>query len=70
MSMVEKEAFLEILPTGQIKFNRDISKENRDIVLEIITDLLDNPQEVQKVKEFLDGANDIDVILGNRILCG
>jgi len=67
---MESDALFEILPTGEIRFNRDIAKENRDLVLSILTDIVDDPTEIERIKTFLDGAEDIDVILGDRILCG
>ncbi|KKK85989.1 hypothetical protein LCGC14_2767720, partial [marine sediment metagenome] len=63
-------AILEILPTGEIRFNRDKMKENRELVLSILEDIIDDPIEVERIKSFLNGANNIDVILGDRILCG
>ena len=64
------DALFEILPTGEIRFNRDRMKENRELTLSIIEDIIDDPIEIKKIKDFLDGAEDIDVLLGDKILCG
>ena len=64
------DVLFEILSTGEIRFNRDRMKENRELTLSIIEDIIDDPIEIKKIKDFLDGAEDIDVILGDRILCG
>lgn len=67
------EVEIEILPTGDLRFSRDIKEEVRDFLLNILSNILEddsNHPKIKEIQDFLDGANDIDLILGENILCG
>ena len=65
------EIMLDILPTGEIRFPRERREECRSLLLEILTDIVDKDEKkVEEIKRFLSGADDIDLILGNEVLCG
>jgi hypothetical protein len=67
---VDDDAIFEILLTGQIKFNRDLAIENRELVMDVMKDLIEDTKQLEEIEKFLNGAEDIDVIFGDRILCG
>ena len=66
----EVEIELDILPTGEIRFNRDVREECRNFLLDVLKNIVDDPIKIQEIKDFLDGANDRELILGDEILCG
>ena len=61
---------LDILPTGEVRFSRNGDKISREMLFEILENMIDDPEELRNIKEFLDGADDIEKILGDDILCG
>ena len=64
------EVDLDILPSGEIRFPRSQREECRDFLLEVMENVLEDEVQIQAVKDFLDGANDMELILGGEILCG
>ena len=64
------EIDLEILSTGEVRFRREKRREYREFLLGILSHLVDDEEKIIKIKNFLDGAEDIDLILGDEILCG
>lgn len=65
------EIMLDILSTGEIRFPRERREECRSILLEILTDVVDKDEKkVEEIKLFLSGSDNVDLILGNEVLCG
>jgi hypothetical protein len=65
------EIELDLLPNGEIRFSRERKEECREFLLEILESIVDkDSEEVKRIKEFLDGADDVELLLGERVLCG
>jgi hypothetical protein len=63
----EIEVELELLPDGTVRFSRDNNAGN-NFVKDIIIDL--SPSKSKEIIDFIDGAKDIEKILGENIMCG
>ena len=59
---------ITILANGRLQFNRSFGSKNKDL-LEILRDVL-SPEQYVQVEEFVQEADKIEVIKGDRILCG
>jgi hypothetical protein len=65
------EIELDLLTNGEIRFSRERKEECREFLLEILGSIVDkDSEEVKRIKEFLDGADDVELLLGERVLCG
>jgi len=60
------EINLEILPSGEIAFLRPINQNENIELLDFLSELT----EATKIKEFMDGAKKIQLIIGDEIYCG
>lgn len=63
-----KDIELEVLSTGEIRFRRN-GKIVNDALVDILSGITDE-KEIKKIKEFFDEMKDIEVILGDQLLCG
>ena len=59
----------DILPNGEIRFNRSDVKSN-EAMLDILISILDDSQKIHEIREFMDEAADIEQILGDKSFCG
>jgi len=60
---------IELLPTGEIRISREQRDECREFLLQLLKKITDK-KSITEIKDFLEGSNDYDLILGNKILCG
>lgn len=58
---------IDVLPDGTIRFTRGDEEVNEHL-LRIISELA--PAKREEVKKFLDGAKQIEVLIGPESLCG
>jgi len=65
--MSSDELEIEILENGEIKFCR-CNKEQNDQLIEILSQLISEGDE-KAVKEFFEGSNSIESIIGEN-MCG
>lgn len=63
-----EEIELEILSTGEIRFRRD-GKIVNDALVDILSGITDK-KELVKLKEFFAEMKEIEIILGDQLLCG
>ena len=64
-----KDIKLEILPSGHIKFKRG-DKAHNDKMKEIISFLVEDEAVVKELKEFFDGSEEVEMLVGDTIFCG
>lgn len=62
-----KEITIDILPNGEIRYTRCDEKTNESLI-KILTELA--PDKKEEIQKFLDGAKQIEVIIGSESLCG
>lgn len=58
---------VELLADGTVRFAR-WDKERNACTYEIVSDLV--PSKKEEIKEFLEGSEEIERVLGNDVLCG
>jgi hypothetical protein len=65
-----EEIKLEILSSGHIKFKRgDIAYNNK--MRKIISSIIgDDDDQMAKVNKFFNGSEDVELLIGDNILCG
>jgi len=68
--MNDFEIELELLPTGEIRFARERKKECRDFLLYVMENVIQQPEKIKEIKDFLDESDNRELILGKEILCG
>ena len=66
---INKDLIFDIMPTGEIRFNRQ-DKDDNDATLDVLISLLDDESKVKEIKNFFDDAQYIQPILGDDRLCG
>jgi len=59
---------ITILANGRLQFNRSFGSKNKDL-LAILKNIL-TPEQYKQAEEFVQEADKIEVIKGDRILCG
>ena len=65
-----EEIKLEILPSGHIKFKRG-DKVHNDKMRKIIFSFIDcDEQGMSTIEDFFNGSEDVDLLVGETILCG
>lgn len=67
--MENEDIEIEILPSGEIMFSRATTLLTNECLYEILSQVTDEEQRKQ-MKQFLDGAKNIELLLGDRIMCG
>jgi hypothetical protein len=61
---------LDILPSGHIRFRRGDREYNKRM-REIISFVVDNDETVlREIDDFLIGSEDVELLIGDTILCG
>jgi hypothetical protein len=58
---------LEILPNGEVRFNRQDKETNR-LLFEFLSEI--EGVEINDLKEFFLSAERLDLIVGNEFFCG
>ena len=67
----EIEIVLELLPNGEIRFSRERKEECRGFLLDIMKTIVDkDSDEIKRIENFLNGADDVELLLGEEVLCG
>jgi hypothetical protein len=65
-----KDCTLEILPSGHIKFQRG-SKEHNEKMKSIILSIVGEDEDIiNQLNEFFEGSEDVELLVGDTILCG
>ena len=64
------EIELELLPTGEIRFSRERKEECREFLLYIMREIIHEPKKIKEIEDFLNEADNRELILGEEILCG
>lgn len=67
---MENNTFVEVLPNGDLRVVRSTNKHINDKIYSIVCSVVDDEQERGKIRDFLDGGEDIELIFGDRIMCG
>lgn len=63
------EITLDILSTGEIRFTREQKSECRDLLLYIMSNIVDK-NKIIEIQTFLSEADNRELILGQEVLCG
>jgi len=63
------EIELDIMPSGEIRFNRDISDEKNKVLLELLSEVA-GAKTVEDIVEFFESGGQIDLVFGDEQLCG
>jgi len=60
---------LQILSDGRIRFKRG-SKEHNESMIRILSNIVDDPKVIEELTEFFKGSEEIELLVGDTILCG
>ncbi len=64
---MSNEIYLDITSNGEIRFRRG-NKEYNQSMIEILSQIA--PERVPELKKFFDEGNEIELLIGDVILCG
>jgi hypothetical protein len=64
-----EELKLEILPSGRIRFKRG-SKSHNECMIKVLSSVVEDPKIVEELTEFFKGSEDVELLIGDTILCG
>jgi len=60
---------LEILPGGKVRFKRG-DKQHNEQMINILAQIIDDPEVMEELINFFKGSEDIELLMGDTILCG
>ncbi len=60
--------FIEISSKGEMVYNRTDNPEMNDFIYKILSTC--SNENMRDIKEFLDKGEDVELLFGERILCG
>lgn len=60
---------LEILSDGRIRFKRG-SKQHNEHMIKILSSVVEDQEVMDGLVEFFEGSEEIELIVGDTILCG
>lgn len=60
---------LEILPSGKVRFKRG-DKHHNEQMIKILAQIIDDPEVMEELTNFFKGSEDIELLMGDTILCG
>jgi hypothetical protein len=60
---------LEILPSGAVRFKRGDKQHNEQLAI-VLAQVIDDPEVMAELACFFKGSEDIELLMGDTILCG
>ena len=69
MAKKNEDIIIDVMKTGEIRIRRGNKKQNEGI-LSILKEMIGDPIKIKKIEKFLNETDEIEVLLGDEILCG
>ena len=66
---MSRDITLEILSDGRLRFKRG-DRSHNECMIKLLSNVVDDPEKVKELFEFFKGSEDVEILVGDTILCG